>query len=178
MYFCISCITGKEEQARDSITRFLSDKTEEEFTVWFPTKINKDKKQGVYTEQSHPLFPGYLFAYWEGENERDFPFYEVERIPQVIRFMRYDNGSRALLGDDFRYASWIHENRGEIKPSKVFYKEGTRLKIISGPLRGFDGQVVKVDRHHSRISVRFTVGQVTTDVSFSVDFIREGASNI
>lgn len=178
MYFCIRCICGKEEQARDSISKFLSDKLEEEFLIWFPTKINKDKKQGVYTEHSFPLFTGYLFAYWAGETENDFPFYEVERIPQVIRFLRYENGSRALLGQDFRYASWIHENSGEIKPSKVFYKTGTRLKIVSGPLRGFDGQVVKVDKHHSRISLRFTVGNTTTDISFSVDFIKEGASNL
>ena len=60
---------------------------------------------------------------------------------------------------------------GYIKQSKVIYREGQRIHICDGPLKGFDGNVVKVDKHHKRIVLRFDIGGNVTDVSFSVDFL-------
>ncbi|MCR4676111.1 MAG: hypothetical protein K5634_02640 [Sphaerochaetaceae bacterium] len=176
MYFCLSCLTGKESQAVENVQKYLEENIAEDFSVWFPQKINRDKKKGVYTEHKFPLFPGYLFIYWGGEDEINFPFHEIRKIPQIVKILKYENNSHALLGSDYNFAHWIHENDGEIKPSRVFCKEGSRLRIISGPLVGMDANVIKVDKHHKRITLRFTVGDKTSDISFSVDFINTSTS--
>ena len=117
------------------------------------------------------MFSNYIFIYWNGEDESVFPFYELRRIPTVIKVLKYDDNSHALKGNDLAFAKWIHTHDGHIKQSKVIYREGQKIHICEGPLKGFDGNVIKVDKHHKRITVRFEFGEIVSDVSFSVEFL-------
>ncbi len=164
-------MTSKEEEAKLRLTRLLSCSTDKEFLVWFPKKEVKEKRKGAYEIVERPLFPSYIFIYWDGENEVDFPFYEIRRMPTVIRILGYDDGTHNLKGKDLSFAKWIHMHDGFIRQSKVIYREGQRLHISEGPLKGFDGNVIKVDKHHKRITLRFEIGGNFSDVSFTVDFL-------
>ncbi len=174
MYFCAQVLTGKEIETKTSIERLLTNK-EEETVVWFPTKENREKRKGLETTVSKPLFPGYLFIFWDGDKEIDFPLIDIRRQTNVFRFLRYDNGSHALQGKDLEFAKWIHMHRGNIKRSKVVFKEGQRVHICEGPLTGFDGKVIKVDKHHKKIVLGFDFAGKITPVSFSVDFLSSSA---
>ena len=174
MYFCLHVVTGKEIEAKTSIERLLTD-LNEEAVVWFPTKENRERKKGVEMTVTKPLFPGYLFIYWEGDNELYFPQIDIRRTTNVMRFLRYDDGTTQLRGKDLEFAKWIHMHRGNIKRSKVVFKEGQKVHICEGPLLGFDGNVVKVDKHHKRITLSFELGGNTTLVNFSVDFLSNSA---
>ncbi|MGP1508205.1 MAG: transcription termination/antitermination NusG family protein [Sphaerochaeta sp.] len=177
MYFCLNCITGREEETKANIAHYLEDRLEDEFLVWFPKKEALEKRSGRHVSVAKPLFPSYLFIYWEGENEREFPFYELRRLPTVIRILGYDDNSHSLKGKDLSFAKWIHMYGGYIRKSKVIYREGQRLHICEGPLKGFDGNVVKVDRHHKKITLRFEIGGVFSEVNFSADFISASAES-
>ena len=175
MYFCLNCTFGKEDETRIRITNLLQRNVEEEFLVWFPKKEVKEKRQGKYETVNRPMFSNYLFIYWDGELELNFPFLDIARIPTVVRILRYDDGSHALKGKDLSFAKWIHMNDGFIKQSKVLVREGQKVHICEGPLKGFDGNVIKVDKHHKKIVLRFELGGTFSDVSFSVDFIYSSA---
>ena len=170
MYFCLHVLTGKEIEVKTSIEKLLKD-SEFEFEVWFPSKENRERRQGKEYTVSKPLFPGYLFIFWDGEQELDFPQLDIRRTTNVIRFLSYDDGTLSLKGKDLEFAKWIHMHRGNIKRSKVVFKEGQRVHICEGPLLGFDGNVVKVDKHHKRITLSFELGGNATLVNFSVDFL-------
>ena len=171
MYFCLSCFAGKEEETRERVSKFLEGATDCEFLVWFPKKEVREKRKGRYESIEKPMFSNYIFIYWNGEDETDFPFYELRKIPTVIKVLKYDDNSHALKGNDLAFAKWIHTHDGHIKQSKVIYKEGQKIHICEGPLKGFDGNVIKVDKHHKRITVRFEFGDIVSDVSFSVEFL-------
>lgn len=171
VYFCLSCLTTKEEETRERVTKFLSGATDCEFLVWFPKKEVREKRMGRYESVEKPMFSNYIFIYWGGESETDFPFYDLKRIPTVLRILGYDDNTHALKGKDLEFAKWIHTHDGHIKQSKVIYREGQRIQIADGPLKGFDGNVIKVDKHHKRITVRFMFGDTVSDISFSVDFL-------
>lgn len=177
MYFCLSCITSREEEARIGISNILKDRMGIESLVWFPKKEVCEKRQGKTSVVQRPLFPGYIFIFWDGEDESDFPFYEIRRVPNVIRFLGYDDRSHALKGKDQSFAKWIHMYDGCITQSKVVYREGQKIHICSGPLLGFDGNVIKVDKHHKRITVRFEIGETCSDVSFTVDFLEQNSQS-
>lgn len=174
MYFCLQAYTGKEIEVKTSIERLLKD-SEFDFEVWFPTKENREKRQGKEATVLKPLFPGYLFIFWNGDQELDFPKIDIRRITNALRFLSYDDGTAALKGKDLEFAKWIHMHRGNIKRSKVVFKEGQRVHICEGPLLGFDGSVVKVDKHHKRITLCFELGGNPTLVNFSVDFLSNSA---
>lgn len=175
MYFCLNCIHSKEEETRVRITNLLERTVDEEFLVWFPKKEVKEKRQGKYETVSRPMFSNYLFIFWDGEMEMDFPFLDIARMPTVVRILRYDDGTHALKGKDLSFAKWIHMNDGFIKQSKVIVREGQKIHICDGPLKGFDGNVIKVDKHHKRIVLRFELGGTFTDVNFSADFLYSGS---
>jgi len=170
-------MTSKEEEAKYLLEKLLVSLPQESI-VWFPVKENREKHKGVVTTVSRPMFRGYLFIYWEGVVEKEFPFIEARRLKDVIRFLRYDDGSHALKGKDLEFAKWIHMHRGNITQSKVVFKEGQKLHICEGPLVGFDGNVVKVDKHHKRIVLRFEIGGIISDVNFSVEFLSVGAQPV
>ena len=171
VYFCLSCFAAKEEETRERVSRFLEGATDCEFLVWFPKKEVHEKRKGRYETVEKPMFSNYLFIYWNGEDEKVFPFHEIRKIPTVIKVLKYDDSTHALKGKDLAFAKWIHTNDGHIKQSKVIYREGQRLHICDGPLKGYDGNVVKVDKHHKRIVVRFELGDIVSDVVFSVEFL-------
>ena len=171
LYFCINCMAASEEDVVKRINRCLSDTLQEDFLVWLPMKEVREKRQGRTEIVRRPMFSGYIFMFWEGDDERQFPIIDIRRMPGVTRILGYDDGSHALKGRDLEFARWIHMNGGYIRQSKVLYTEGQRIHICEGPLRGFDGNVVKVDKHHKRIVLRFEIGGNTSDVSFSVEFL-------
>ncbi len=178
MYFCLNCFAGKEEKVRDAAAKRIGDSSSGDFQVWFPLKQNKEKRNGVYETKDRPLFPGYLFIWWDGTDESLFPFREIQAINGAVKFLRYENGNRALMGPDLAYAEWIHLNRGVIRESKVRLCEGQRLQIVEGPLKGFDGNVTKVDKHGRRIKVRFDLGGMVSEVTFSVEFLESHSKKI
>ena len=171
MYFCVNCMASREEDVRDRINRLLAEALSDDFLVWLPKKEVKEKRNGKYEIAERPMFSGYLFLYWEGSEEKLFPMFELRRIPGLIRFLCYDDGSLALKGKDQDFARWLHMHGGFIRQSKVVYSEGQRIHICEGPLKGFDGNVIKVDRHHKRITLRFDIAGNISDVNFSVEFL-------
>jgi len=171
MYFCLHCFAGKEKESKRLIEELLTKVGTEEFDVWFPTRDVKLKKRGQYVNAVKAMFDGYLFIFWNGDDETLFPFKDITRIPGVIRFLTYDNGQKSLVGKDLNFINWIHTNNGHIKESKVLVTEGKKVHFVEGPLIGFDGNVIKVDKHHKKVVVRFEIGTQVTDVSFSADFV-------
>ena len=174
MYFCLYCLSSKEETVCTAMEGLLDRSSGIEHSVWFPKKEVSERRRGVVSKVEKPMFPSYLFVFWGGE-ESDFPFFEIRRIPGVVRFLDYDDGWFALKGKDLAFAEWIHMYGGVIKQSKVILRKGQKVHISEGPLRGFDGNIVKIDRHHKRITLQFDIAGNISRVSFSVDFITENA---
>lgn len=178
MYFCINCVTGKEEDVRNRITKFLSLNIPQDFQVWFPLKENSEKRNKITETKNRPLFPGYLFVWWNGETEAQFPFFDIYLMTGVTRILKYNDGTHNLQGSDAVYARWIHSNNGLIKQSKVLYQEGQRLHILEGPLKGMDGNVIRVDKHHKRIKLCIDFAGRETEISFSVEFVEKSTRRL
>lgn len=176
MYFCLNCTTGQEEKVKALAEKLLNEHFSGRYEFLFPQKEVSEKRGGVRKTVEKPMFPGYLFIYWEDETELTFPFREVRAIPGAVQFLHYDDRTHELRGSDHMYATWLHDHNGIITQSKVSYTEGQKIHVIEGPLVGFDGQIIKVDRHHKRIKVRFEVGGIVSDIDFSVEFISQNAA--
>lgn len=171
----MGCKTGKENLAVDQCKKLISDSpaSEYDFAVWFPSKEVTEKHGTTYTKVTRPLFPGYVFIRWDGLDESQFPFSGLQKLPPVVKVLNYSDRSHALIGNDLKYAMWIDSNSGFITQSKVFFTPGQKIHIVQGPLVGFDGNVVKVDRHHKRITLRFDFDGNSTEISFTVDFLEQ-----
>lgn len=175
MYYCLHCLTGKESELSAEVERRLKILGFDDIIIWFPKKRSRTKVKHVVHEELKPLFPGYIFLYF-GYQEKRLPSFDINRIPGIIRFLTYGDGTRALRGSDLSVAKWIHRFDGEFAISKVVFKTGERLHIVEGPMQGMDAMVTKVDRHKKKIWVNFDLDGVLNNVSFDVDFIEGGGA--
>lgn len=84
-----------------------------------------------------PLFPGYLFA-----RVPTGGWVDVLKIPGVVQFVGNQAGPLRVPDDqvDAVRRALISELRCDPHP---FLSEGQRVRVVSGPLRGFEGILVR-----------------------------------
>lgn len=168
-YYCIKCKTNYEDSVREELEKELR-KTDMSATVCFPKKTVREKqKDRTWIPVTRALLPGYLLvsSYVTIENLRD----AVREIKHANYVLRYDNTMYELQAGDKKYAEWIFNNEGILKPSKVYLEPGERIQIISGPLFGMEGKIVSVKRRERRATISLPFGETNNTISLSIDII-------
>ena len=102
-----------------------------------------------------PVFPGYVFLELaEGENILDYQW-AFRRTKGFYRFLRSNQDITPLQNRDL--ALVLHFIR-EVGPlagiSKVVFDENSRIAVISGPMSGLEGRIVKVDKRKRRAKIK------------------------
>jgi len=143
-YGCIFCITGHESRAMRMLQELAP---QAEFMV--PQKKRRRRIKGKMHEETEILFSGYIF--FRAERGEGLP--ALSRVPGVIRVLADKDGAWQLSGDDEAFAVWLFTQGETIGFSKAYY-EGDRVRIVSGPLKNYEGYITKVNR-------RFQSGQIT-----------------
>ena len=104
-----------------------------------------------------PLFPGYIF-------------FEVDSLtPQFFESLRSINGFCRILYDNQHPTQINGQSLEELKLfikngehwgiSKVLFVPGQKIKAVSGPLVGLEGQIVAVNRKKKQITVQSSLTQ-------------------
>ncbi len=139
--------TGSEEKFKDCAAQKLAqfgDKT----SFYFLKKQMKARNGSVFME---PLFPGYVFM--------ETPRLEraaIEALKTVKGFYHFlfDNASpQKLQGNDLTYYSCFRNDGEVLGISQAHFDENQRIKIINGPLLGFEGKIIRVNRRCKRVTV-------------------------
>ena len=114
--------------------------------VWREIDLRQKKHRSVGGHkfvEVQSLFPGYVFlriSQGKGINP-----YECKKIDGVYRLLTQLNDDWQLYGSDEAFAAWVFENDGVIGMSQAI-SQGSKVKILSGPLKELEGQIVKIDR--------------------------------
>jgi transcriptional antiterminator NusG len=135
--YCLYCETGRENRVGEGLTR-------SGFRV-IPSLVElvivKNKKSSHVVRQ---LLPGYVF--FESEAAlRAGDWATIKQDKHIYRPLSYVDGSKELRGDDLLFVELLERKRGLLGISKAI-AEGTRVKIIDGPLKELEGKIIKVNR--------------------------------
>jgi transcription antitermination factor NusG len=70
---------------------------------------------------------------------------------------------------DERFARWVFSLNGLISLSKA-YREGDRVKVISGPLKDLEGNILRVDKRNQsgQVAIMFNNRMVKTWLGFEL----------
>ena len=146
-YYCIMVKTGSEEKFRNAATEKLALKGDKSKLYFFKKKMRARK--GPDFEE--PLFPGYIFMETE-KLERS----SVEVLKTVNGFYHFlfDNAApQKLQGNDLEYFSVFRKSGEMLGISKAKFDENQRIVIVEGPLKGFEGKIIRVNRRCKRVTV-------------------------
>ena len=134
---------------------------------YWPRRNLRIKRRGVWKVELAPIFPGYLFV---EAGEIDATLYHALRgVPGFIRFLLSNDHIVPLEGKDQKLLSNFLAIGEIVEKSVAYFDENRRIRIVSGPLKGLEGLIVKVDRRKGRAKVRMEMYKDSFEIDFGFE---------
>lgn len=150
MWYVIQTLGGKEEETADMIRKTVSSYCIEECFV--PKRERMKKFRGVWNKEEEILFKGYVFIVSGNPEEL---YQELKRIPRMTKVLgREEEYFFALTQEEEELVRGIGDERHKTVISLIEVEEGRRIRVIDGPLKGYVGNVEKVNLHKREVVVK------------------------
>jgi transcriptional antiterminator NusG len=167
-FFVIQVRTGKEQQYMKQAYKILQAPAQR---LFWPRRALRIRRQGAWKDSVAAIFPGYLFLQAESIAQ---PLYgALKRISGFLRYLK-DNQHIEPLNARDREILLHFLSYGEIvQRSRVYFDQDNRIRVISGPLKGMEGLVVKVDRRKGRARIRLELYEDSFLIDFGFDALEK-----
>lgn len=159
-YGCVFCVTGKEQEVADRIQRVCPEVC--------ATAVFQEKHKSVCGKKNKikaVVLPGYVF--FEAPDDTGI----VIHFPKmdIIRVLKGNDHDWQLTGDDYEFARWLFSYQGCLGFSTA-YREGDRIRILSGPLKDMEGMISRMDRRgrSGQVTVKFNERDVKLWLGFDL----------
>ena len=146
--YCIMVKTGAEEKFKSSATEKLA-QTGDGSKFYFFKKQMTARSGSSFQE---PLFPGYIFL--ETENLTRETIETLKKVTGFYHFLFDNTNPHKLNGNDLAYYSNFRQSGEILGLSKAGFDENQRIQIVEGPLKGFQGKIIRVNRRCKRVTVQ------------------------
>ncbi len=159
--YCLFCLAGTE------ITLANEMNNNYDHLIALPVlKMAHRSRNGNRYDVQEPLISSYIFVFLN----RGRDIFKVRTSRFHFRVLNKDNDKGILAGDDLRYAKWVLSMGGLISVSEAINLNG-KVKIITGPLKNLEGNIVKYDKRNRNclIEIDFLGRRVSTWLPF--DFV-------
>jgi transcriptional antiterminator NusG len=138
--------------------------------LW-PRRNLRIRRKGRSNDELAPIFPGYLFL--EAPEVTNELFMKLRRIPGFFRFLQSNQHIVALSSGDRELLMHFLSFGEIVDKSAVYFDENNRIKVLSGPLLGLEGFIVKVDRRKGRAKVKLDMFKNAFLVDFGFEAIEK-----
>jgi transcription antitermination factor NusG len=158
-YFCVFCEIGSEAVVEIS----LENKGCTVISSLVERYIVKNKK---FNKELRPILSGYVFFEYYGLPN----WIEIKRMNHILYPLKYSDNTRSLRGNDEKFVHWLIQNKGVIKMSKAI-EIGHKIKIIKGPLKDYEGNIVKVNKREKSVKIEINGEGIIKYVWLSYEYI-------
>jgi transcriptional antiterminator NusG len=145
--------------------------------LW-PRRQLKVRRNGKWFSTLAPIFPGYMFVQLE-KVETD-TYWNLKRLPGFLRFLESNTNIVPLNLSDTALLQHFLSFGEVVGSSAAWFDEDKRIRVISGPLKGMEGRIVRVDRRKGRARVRLELYEESFHIDFAFHALepeREPAAN-
>lgn len=155
IYYVIQVVTNREKSFCENVKK-LSSFLSENYKFIFLTRELQIRKQGVVSVEEKPVFPSYVFLESEGEL-LDGTLAELKKIPGFCKFLNSNKDISPLVDKDLEVIKHFMKIGEKLGSSLVRFDENDRIVVLEGPLKGLEGNIVKVDRRKKRAKVQMDI---------------------
>lgn len=141
MWYVLQVRTGTESEIQTQCQSLISDSVLEQ--CFIPTYEEKRKIRGEWKLVQRTLFPGYLFV---GTGQPEELYKSLHRVIGMTKMLRTGDTIVPLTKEEGRFL----QEFGGIEQVVVMSEgviEGDEVRVHSGPLKGREGLIRKIDRH-------------------------------
>ncbi len=113
------------------------------------------RKNGIVKPLLSPIFPGYLFIEVDEDDSIDTYHWQFRRTEGFYRFLESNQHIVPLLGRDLETVLHFLKKTGPVAGiSIVHFDENSRIIVDEGPLKGLEGNIIKVDKRKGRAKIK------------------------
>ena len=140
-----------------------------DLTAFFPRRCLTERRQGKLFKTEAPLFPGYIFLESDGTLSPEI-YHRLKALPGFFHLLGQHGTLSELKGPDLELVRRFLGFGQVLQASQVYFDENQRIRVVSGPLVGREGQVVSVDRRKGRAKIQldFDHRPFTISLAFEV----------
>ncbi len=146
-WYALFVETGQEERLKQLINTVYPD---EDIKILIPKRKLKERRQGKTHEVVKKLFPGYVLIKTVMAINM---YYRLSKLPMVYSILK-DECEPVPIRDEEMAVILALTSEGDTIGFSEVYREGDRITVVSGPLKGLEGIIEKFDARKKRIKVR------------------------
>ena len=146
-YYCIMVRTGEEQSFKERALAALKDKFPDVQFFFFQRMMKSNKGECF----ERPLFPGYVFFQIEKLTAEFFTV--LRHVKDFCRILRDNANPVKFTGTALEELKLFIHNGEHWGISQVQFLPGKKIRVISEPLAGLEGNIFKVNKKRKRITI-------------------------
>lgn len=170
--YVVQVETRREQRAKTLIENMLPRDAIGE--VFYPTYVKQIRHQGVWREEKALLVPGYLYL---STDDIDCVVRHLREIPALTKVLGTQLCFVPLTDDELMWLGQLTEPGKRTVAMSRGVIEGDQVRIISGPLRGHEARIAKIDRHKRIAQIQFQILGRTTLVRVGLEIVKKTAQD-
>jgi transcriptional antiterminator NusG len=166
-WYVIHTYSGYEESVADNLKQRIEtmDMEDKIFDVVIPTEKKIKIKNGKRKTVIEKIYPGYLMVQMI---VTDDSWYVVRNTPNVTGFVGSGTTPTPVSEAEVKE---LFKRMGQEEPKfKIDVSEGSPVKIVDGPFKGFEGKVTDIDE--ARGKVKILVSMFGRETPVELDFLQ------
>jgi transcriptional antiterminator NusG len=153
-WYVINTYSGHENKARANLEHRIQSLGMSEYfeEIIVPTEQVVETKGGEKVQVERRIFPGYLLVKMV---LTDDSWSLVKNTPGVTGFVGSDNKPTPLLPSEVDRI--LHTTTVERPKAKAEFAVGDQVRVVSGPLTDFTGEVAEVNAEQGKLKVMVSI---------------------
>jgi len=175
LYFVIQVTSRKENKILEKIKKVISDSFYDD--IFIPTRIRQKKVQGRWLDYEEVWFPGYIFVETNKPSELARELRNIGDFTKIVGFKEKEEVRYIPLSEmdsnkiDRLLNRKVHALNSTVELSKINIEAGQQIRIISGPLLGLEGTVVKYNLHKRIATIEIVFFNEVTKVNVGIELV-------
>lgn len=163
-WYALFVKTGKEEDMRKYLETLLPDIN---MKILIPKRKLQERRKGKVYEVIKTLLPGYVLV--KTEMDVDF-YYRLKKLPGLLKILRDESEPLPIPEHEIAVILAL-TNQGDVIDFSEIYKEGDRIKVARGPMKGLEGIIESYDHRKKRLKIRLEILGQVKKVDIGAEFV-------
>ena len=169
-WYVINTYSGHENKVRQNLLHRVETMSQQQKIrrVVVPTEQVVETKDGQKVQVEKRTLPGYVLVHMELDDDS---WHVVKNTPGVTGFVGAQTAGRALPGRGRPHPA-RRDARAEAARRPPSSRSGETVKVTSGPLSDFDGEIIEVNAEAGRLKVAVSIFERSVPVDLTFDQVK------
>jgi transcriptional antiterminator NusG len=175
-WYVVNTYSGHEKKVQANLEHRRRSMSQEHAIrrIVVPTEQQVETKDGQKVAVEKRVLPGYVLVEMDANAET---VTLVRNTPGVTGFVGMTGGGASHMPVPLSRAEVdrvLHQQAAEAKPkAKIEFTLGQPVKIVSGPLSDFDGEIIEINSEAGKLKVHVSIFERQVPVELRFDEVRK-----